>query len=205
MASGSPWLGGLPQYPPPTRLSKMLDLTSPLPSLPPVLRIIFQTRAAPGTPIMLEWSHGYRPPPHQDGTVTWIFPYISVDGFYPAEGTEPTEHTGHECGRSQTSPPATSTVRRPFPGVSSALTCTQTLLGLPILLPALGRVAWLVQTPRLSSIFSLSSLFSSEAGRERAGRAWEQAGDAGDAAAHPEPAATTAPLIHCRGLRVRNK
>lgn len=86
---------------------------------------------------------------------------------------------------------------KPFPTVSSTLPCTQTLLGLPILLPALGRVSWLVQIPISSSIFSLSSLFSSEARRERAGRAWEQAGDVVDAAAHPEPAATTAPLIHC--------
>lgn len=148
---------------------------------------------------MLEWSHGY--PSIRSGTVTWIFPYILVDGcFYSAEGTEPTEHTGHKCGWSQTFPSATArsgAARETLPTVSSALPCTQTLLGLPILLPALGRVAWLVQIPISSSIFSLSSLFSSEARRERAGRAWEQARDVVDAAAHPEPAVTTAPLKHC--------
>lgn len=103
---------------------------------------------------MLEWSHGY--PSIRSGTVAQIFPYILVDRcFYPAEGTEPTEHTGHKCGRSHTFPPATArsgALVRPFPTTSSALPFTQTLLGLPILLPALGRVACLVQTP-VSALF----------------------------------------------------
>lgn len=185
----------------------MLDLTPPLPSLPPVLRSIFLAELPQAPPSCLGWSHGY--PAIRNGTVAWIFPYILVDGcFYPADRAEPTEHTGYKCGRSQTFPPATAwsgptCETLPHSQLHSPLHADTAWP--PHIAPSPGKGCLACPNPCLSSIFSLSSLFSSEAGRERAGRAWEQAGDVVDAAAHPAPAATTAPLIHCRGLRVRNK
>lgn len=102
MASCGPWLA-VCHSTPTTRLSKMLHLTPPVPSLSPVLRVIFQSELSQAPPSC--WN-GHRVPLHQDGTVAWIFSYISVDGFfYPVEGTK---HTGHKCGRSQTFPSATA-------------------------------------------------------------------------------------------------
>lgn len=196
----------MPQYPYHPSIQNV-GFNTPSSILAPCFAEHFPGRAAPGTPIMLEWSRGY--PTFRNGIVACIFPYILVDGcFYPAEGAEPTEHTGHQCGRSQTFPPATAwsgptCETLPHSQLHSPLHADTAWP--PHIAPSPGKGCLACPNPCLSSIFSLSSLFSSEAGRERAGRAWEQAGDVVDAAAHPAPAATTAPLIHCRGLRVRNK
>lgn len=131
--------------------------------------------------------------------------------FFPCgklEGAEPTEHTGHECGRSQTFSPAAArlgptrgTLPRRQLGSPSHADAGRP----PCIAPGPGKGCLTCPNPSLSSIFSLSSLFSSEAGRDRSGRAREQAGAVTDAAAHPAPAATTASLIRCGGLRARNK
>lgn len=135
---------------PTSRLSKMLNLTSPVSSLPPVLRIIFQTELPQAPPSC--WN-GHRVLLHQDGTVAWIFPYILVDGcFYPAEGTE---HTGHKCGRSQTFPSATARSGATCETLPQSQLCSRLHADTawpPHIAPSLGRVAWLVQT-------SVSALF----------------------------------------------
>lgn len=54
---------------------------------------------------------------------------------------------------------------KPFPTVSSTLPCTQTLLGLPILLPALGRVSGLSKSPSQALFLAFHPYLAARTGR----------------------------------------
>lgn len=153
---------------PTIHLSKISDLAPPTSStLPPSGARFPELPQAPL--VVLEWPHGY-PTTTEHRSVD--FPvYFGEQMFLSCgrlEGAHLTDHTRRECGRSQPFPCCHSTVRthlwdrspRQLSSPSDADAGPPTRL-----LPNPGKGCPACPSSCLSSIFSLSSLFSSKASR----------------------------------------